>query len=98
MTFESRCYISTKEKNGRSVSLESTVKQELFIFLRTVVQVFFSYLKPLQELEAVGGSLFILLCFAQAWLKTESEYIFFFHCLYYDKILSKQVSAGTTRV
>lgn len=86
-----------KEKNARSMSLESTVKQEHFILLRTVVRVFLSCLKPLQEWEAVGGSLFILLCFAQAWLKTESEYIFF-HCLHYDKILSEQVSAGTTRV
>lgn len=44
---------------------ESTVKQEYFILLRTVAQIFFSHLKPLEELEAVGGSLFIL-CFAQA--------------------------------
>lgn len=62
------------------MNLESTVKQEYFILLRTVVQIVFSLLKPLQELEAVGGSLFILLCFAQAWLKTESECIFFIVC------------------
>lgn len=79
------------------------MKQELFVLLRTVVPISFSHLEPVQELEAVGGSLFILLCVVTLCSDMVENGIclgvlFFFHCLYYDNIPGKQVSAGTTRV
>lgn len=75
------------------------MKQEIFILPGTVVPASFSRLAPVQELEAEGGSLFILLCVVLlcSGMAENGIYLIFVVCIM-TTFSYKQVSTGTIRV